>query len=157
MADDCRPLPGSSGDLPRRVPGSNWLVPGQPGVATKPAERLPVPAPVTPSELALSQPPAGQADGKLPKRVPGSSAFQAAPGLAPRRPLPVLLEDRPAEVATMPPPVLAAARPAAQPPSPQAEPQRTPARARARRWWLAGLLAVVGLAIVAVLTVILHH
>jgi hypothetical protein len=174
MPDDRRPLTDSSDDLPRRVRGVNWRVPGQ------------------------SPPP--QAGGQLPKRVPGLSAFRPTPRLARVRSVPVVLH-RGESPRTMPLPVpVPAAAPAyagpraatsrapasmvpvlatvlppepaasprvaqpprapaaapriAQPPPARAQAPRRRARARAWRWWLAGLLIVV-LATAAVLAVTL--
>lgn len=181
MADDVRPLLESFGDLPRRVRGVNWRVPGQAGAADMPAEQLVASVPVAPSEFASSQPLRPQAGGKLPKRVPGTSAFRPAPRRVRVRPLPAgqagkqssapmppavvqpgsdaprASAPRPrmpvrSMVPTVPPP---ASLPRAQPPPVRAEPRR-PARARAWRWWLVGLLVVV-VAAAAVLVMTLHH
>lgn len=165
MADDSRPLPESSDDLPRRVRGVNWQVPAQTSAAPG---------------FARYQPPRPQASGQLPKRVPGTSAFRAAPRLARVRSLPVVLgeEESPPTgsmapvrsglaVTSRPPATLlpapvqvprapAAARPSAQPPPARGEPQRKAARARARFWWLSGVLIVV-LATAVALAATLHH
>jgi hypothetical protein len=179
MAIDRRPRPESSGDLPQRVPGVNWRLPGQ--ARTAPVAAVRVPAPATPAapERAPVGPPPAPASGKLPKRVPGTSAFKASPRQARVRLLPVARGEnvplsavavaavtlgsaelpassrRPVStlqgLAAVPPPAPAASPSVAQPLPLPAQPPRAPARAHSRRWWLAGLLVVV-LAAVAVIS-----
>jgi hypothetical protein len=179
MAIDRRPRPESSGDLPQRVPGVNWRLPGQARTAPVAAGRVPAPATPASPELVPVRPPPPPAGGKLPKRVPGTSAFKAAPRQARVRLLTVAPGEnvplsavavaavtlgsaelpassrRPVStlqgLATVPPPAPAASPSVAQPPPLPAQPPRAPARAHARRWWLAGLLVVI-LAAVAVIS-----
>ena len=164
MADEIRSLPESVDDLPRRVRGVNWRVPGQTGAAP---------------EFARIQRPRQEAGGQLPKRVPGTSAFRPAPRLVrvrslqvaqhpqesrPKAPMPAMASgwteppsatSRPPAAmlpvrATVLPPAPPATAPRAQPPPASAK--RPHAGARARLWSLAGLLLVI-VATVAVLVV----
>jgi hypothetical protein len=180
MAEESRPPPQSSDNLPRRVPGVNWRHGGQVRSADSPAAR----------SAAISAAQSPQSAGRLPKRAPGTSAIQAAPRVSRLPPLPepvTDLDDSPTMPLPAASPPLAAPRsaprrPATQSPvpaaplipvttasrAPAAAPQpvtqapdrtaarRKPAPARARRWWLAGLLLAV-LAGVPVLLVALHQ
>jgi hypothetical protein len=175
MAEESRPPPQSSNNLPRRVPGVNWRHGGQVRSADSPAARS---APISAAQSA-------QSAGRLPKRAPGTSAIQAAPRVSrlPPVPEPVTGLDHPPTMplpATSPgltvprlapaqsrapaaplTPVASASRAPAAPPQPTAPTRARPAArrkpaARGRRWWLAGLLIAV-LAGVPVLLVALHQ
>jgi len=163
MADDSRPLPESLDELARQERVDNWRVPGQ----VRPA-----------AEFAWFQTPIPQVGGQLPKRVPGTSAFQAAPQRGRRQSRPAGLDEEtsplaapaapelaPPEAATPPqesavpvPPAVPPSAPAASPPATgRAAPPRAARKGRAWRWWLSGVLVVVVLATAAVLVAMMRH
>lgn len=97
MTDDSRPSTQSSDDLPRRVRGANWRVPGQQAEGAPPAERLAPQGPLDRASAAAAQP-----DAPLPRRVPGASDIKPPRRLALVQPLPETPADEPDAAATMP-------------------------------------------------------